>query len=179
MRSSTRSTVAFCLSVMLISGFCLTPVGWCRGEEPCEAKEFESPAPKDYRAEYDSDADNQKKQTWEQYWGWVKSFHEGSFFCSGWTDRAKTMVDGVKPGENRKKLVKEINGYGHDICKEWAKDSSVCKVGTADLTRWGNMIEKAKKIDKGDGDELARAVAAIREEYNKKVKPPAEGSVTE
>ncbi len=38
MRSSTRSVVAFYLSLILISGFCLTPVGWCRGEEPCEAK---------------------------------------------------------------------------------------------------------------------------------------------
>jgi hypothetical protein len=179
MRASTCPAAAFCLSIMLISSSCLTPAGWCRSEDPCESKEFDSPAAKDYRAEYDRDADNQKKQTWAQYWGWVKLFHEGSFFCSGWTDRAKNMVDGVKPGPQRKKLVKEINGYGQDICKEWAKDSSVCKVGTADLTRWGNMIEKAKKIDEGDGEELARAVAAIREEYKKKLKPAAEESPTE
>ncbi len=176
MRLFTRSAAAFCLSVMLISSLCLTPAGWCGSEEPCEAKEFDSPSPQDYRVEYDRDVANQKKQTWGQYWSWVKSFHEGSFFCSGWTDRAKTMVDGVKPGPVRKKLVKEINAFGQDICKEWAKDSSVCKVGTTDLTRWGKIIEKAKKIDEGDGDALARAVAEIREEYKKKVKPPAEES---
>ena len=74
----------------------------------------------------------------------------------------------------RKKLVKEINEFGKDICKEWAKDSSVCKVGTTDLTRWGKIVEKAKKEDAGDGEELAKAIASIREEYKKKVNPPAE-----
>jgi hypothetical protein len=172
MRSLIRSTAIFSLSVMLTSSATMLPLGLCRGEEPFEAKEFDSPSPKEYRVEYERDAANQKKQTWDQYWGWVKSFHEGTFFVSGWTERAKTMLDGVKPGPNRKKLVKEINAFGQDICKEWAKDSSVCKVGTADLTRWGKVIEKAKKIDEGNGNELARAVAAIREEFNKKVKPP-------
>ena len=69
--------------------------------------------------------------------------------------------------------MKEINAYGQDICKEWAKDSSVCKVATADLTRWGKVIERAKQADAGDGEELARAVASIREEYKKKFKPAA------
>ena len=109
-----------------------------------------------------------------QYWGWVKSFHEGSFFVSGWTDRAKELVEGVKPGPDRKKLVKEINDFGRDICREWAKDSSVCKVGTADLTRWGKAVETAKKADRGDGEELAKAMASIREEYKKKLNPPPE-----
>ena len=109
------------------------------------------PTEKAYREEYDRDATNQKKQTWDQYWGWVKSFHEGSFFVSGWTDRAKELVDGVKAGPERKKLVKEVNEFGKDVCKEWAKDSSVCKVGTSNLTRWGKMVEKAKKADAGDG----------------------------
>ena len=97
MRSST-SSAAFWLSITLISSAFLTPSARCRGEEPSESKEFDAPSPKDYRLEYDRDAANQKKQTWDQYWGWVKSFHEGTFFCSGWTDRAKNMVVGVKPG---------------------------------------------------------------------------------
>ena len=152
---------------------CVTRAGWCRGEEPCEPSEFVAPSEKDYREEYDRDATNQKKQTWDQYWSWVKSFHEGTFFVSGWTDRAKGLVGGVKPGAERKKLVKEINEFGKDLCKEWAKDSSVCKVGTADLTRWGKMVEKAKKADTGDGEKLGKAIASIREEYKKKVKTPA------
>jgi hypothetical protein len=179
MRSVTRAMTTLTLSITLLPGAFLNSSSLCRGQGPCEEKEIEAPSQQEYREEYDRDANNQKKQTWSQYWGWVKSFHEGSFFVSGWTDRAKEMVVGVKPGADRKKLVKEINEFGRDICKEWAKDSSVCKVGTADLTRWGKMIEKAKKSDAGDGDELAKAIAAIREEYKKKVNPPAEDASVE
>ena len=146
----------------------------CRGQDSVEATEFGAPSPAEYREEYDRDATNQKKQTWPQYWGWVKSFHEGSFFISGWTDRAKGLVVGIKPGPDRKKLVKEINEFGRDICREWAKDASVCKVGTAELTRWGKMVETAKEADAGDGEELAKAIAAIRKEYKKKLTPNAE-----
>jgi hypothetical protein len=89
------------------------------------------------------------------------------------------LVGGVKAGPERKKLAKEINEFGKDVCKEWAKDSSVCKVGTGDLTRWGKIVEKAKKADVGDGEELAKAIFKIREEYKKKVNPPAEEAPAE
>jgi hypothetical protein len=180
MRSFIRALAVFALSVTLFSSPFLSTAGLGRSQEPCEEKEFDAPSQQDYREEYDRDAINQKKQTWPQYWGWVKSFHEGTFFISGWTDRAKELVVNVKPGPDRKKLVKEINDFGKDICKEWAKDSSVCKVGTAELTRWGKMVEKAKKADAGDGEELAKAIASIREEYKKKVNhPPAAEGQTE
>jgi hypothetical protein len=77
----------------------------------------------------------------------------------------------VKPGPERKKLVKEITAFGKDLCKEWAKDSSVCKIGTSDLRRWGQMIEKAKKADVGDGKSLEKTITEIRKEYQKKVAP--------
>ena len=179
MRSSTHVMTAFALSITLIASTLLTSAGICRAQEPCEEKEIEAPSQKDYREEYDRDATNQKKQTWSQYWGWVKSFHEGTFFVSGWTDRAKDLVVGVKAGPDRKKLAKELNEFGKDLCKEWAKDSSVCKVGTAELTRWGKMVETAKKADAGDGEELAKAISTIREEYKKKVNPPAEDAPAE
>jgi hypothetical protein len=35
------------------------------------------------------------------------------------------------------------------------------------------MVEKAKKSDSGDGEELAKAIAAIRKEYKKKLAPNA------
>ena len=173
-RSSFRFTTALCISLSLASSASWVRAGSCGDEEAIEAKEIDAPSQKEYREEYDRDATNQKKQTWDQYWGWVKSFHEGTFFVSGWTDRAKNLVGGVKPGPQRKKLVKEINAFGKDLCKEWAKDGSVCKVGTTDLTRWGKMVEKAKKADAGDGEELGKTIASIRDEYKKKVKPPEE-----
>ena len=145
-------------------------------EDPCEANEFSGPSQKEYREEYDRDGTNQKKQTWDQYWGWVKSFHEGTFFVSGWTDRAKELVDGVKPGPERKKLVKEIKEFGKDLCKEWAKDSSVCKVGTADLTRWGKMVEKAKKADAGDGESLGERLPRSGKSTRRRSTHPRPGS---
>jgi hypothetical protein len=171
MRSSTRARRAFVFSITMVTIWCVPSLGWCGDEEPYPAKEFSGPSEKEYREEYDRDAANQKKQSWDQYWGWVKSFHEGSFFVSGWTDRAKELVEGVKHGPERKKLVKEIKAFGKDLCKEWAKDSSVCKIGTSDLTRWGKMVEKAKKEDAGDGEALARAISEIRKEYQKKIAP--------
>jgi hypothetical protein len=171
MRSSTRLTTTLVVSLSVTSMLYRPAVGWCKGEDPYPANEFSGPAQKEYREEYERDAANQKKQSWDQYWGWVKSFHEGTFFVSGWTDRAKLLVDGIKPGPERKKLVKEIKAFGKDLCKEWAKDSSVCKIGTSELTRWGKMIEKAKKADAGDGESLAKAISEIRKEYQKKVAP--------
>ncbi len=171
MRSSTRLTTALVFSLSVTSMLCRPAVGWCCGEDPYPANEFSGPSQKEYREEYDRDAANKKKQSWDQYWSWVKSFHEGTFFVSGWTDRAKELVDGVKPGPERKKLVKEIKAFGKDLCKEWAKDSSVCKIGTSDLTRWGKLIEKAKRADAGDGESLAKAISEIRKEYQKKVAP--------
>ncbi len=171
MRSSTRLATALVVSLSVTSILHGPAVGWCSEEDPYPASEFSGPSQKEYREEYDRDAANQKKQSWDQYWSWVKSFHEGSFFVSGWTGRAKELVEGVKPGPERKKLVKEIKAFGKDLCKEWAKDSSVCKIGTSDLTRWGKMIEKAKKADVGDGESLAKAISEIRKEYQKKVAP--------
>jgi hypothetical protein len=171
MRSLTRLRRAFVFSITIVSIWCVPSLGWCGDEDPYPASEFSGPSQKEYREEYDRDAANQKKQSWDQYWGWVKSFHEGTFFVSGWTDRAKELVEGVKPGPERKKLVKEIKAFGKDLCKEWAKDSSVCKIGTSELTRWGKMVEKAKKADAGDGEALARAISEIRKEYKKKVAP--------
>ncbi len=171
MRSLTRLRRAFVFSITIVSIWCVPSLGWCGDEVPYPASEFSGPSQKEYREEYDRDTANQKKQSWDQYWGWVKSFHEGTFFVSGWTDRAKELVEGVKPGPERKKLVKEIKAFGKDLCKEWAKDSSICKIGTSELTRWGKMVEKAKKADAGDGEALARAISEIRKEYKKKVAP--------
>jgi len=174
MRARSRALTACCLTIICSIASPLTFGGSCSADDPPEATEFDGPSQKDYREEYDRDAINQQKQTWAQYWSWVKSFHEGSFFVSGWTDRAKEMVVGIKPGPERKKLVKDISDFGRDICKEWAKDSSVCKVGTTDLTRWGKAVEEAKKADIGDGEELTKAIASIREEYKKKLNPPSQ-----
>jgi hypothetical protein len=137
-------------------------------DDPDESEEWYIPSPEDFRPEYNDDTANQQKQTWNQYWGWVKTFYDGRFFCAGWTDRAKGVTSVVTSGPKRRKIIREITIFGKDICKEWAKDPSVGKIGTADLIRWGKVVEKAKAEDDGSGTKLGRAVAAIKAEYQKK-----------
>jgi hypothetical protein len=68
---------------------------------------------------------------------------------------------------------KEISEFGMAICKEWSKHSSVGKVATSDLVRWGKVVERAKAREDGTGAELGRAISAIKLEYQKKMKPAA------
>jgi hypothetical protein len=174
MRFLSCTVAVFLFAATLVSGFRVEAVGCCTGIDAGESEEWYTPLPADFHPEYSQDTANQRKQTWDQYWGWVKSFYHGSFFCQGWTDRAKGATNVVGAGPKRKQVVKEITDFGKDICKEWAKDSSVCKIGTSDLVRWGKVMEKAKAKDDGSGEQLRRAIASIKAEYEKKIKPPAE-----
>jgi hypothetical protein len=148
--------------------------GCCSSTDLSESEEWYSPLPEDFRPEYTQDTANQRKQTWDQYWGWVKSFYKGTFFVPGWTDRAKGATNVVAAGPARRKVIKEVTDFGKEICKEWAKDASVCKIGSSDLIRWGKAVEKAKAKDDGSGEELRHAIAAIKAEYQKKTKPRAQ-----
>ncbi len=174
MRVLTCTVAAFLFSITLVSSSCVESVACSFTDSETASEEWYVPTPEDFRTEYNEDTANRRKQTWDEYWGWVKSFYEGSFFYSGWTDRAKGVTNIVREGPKRRRVIKEITAFGKDICKEWAKDSSVCKVGSSDLIRWGKVVEKAKAKDDGSGEELARAIASIRAEYQKKIKPPAE-----
>jgi hypothetical protein len=173
MRSPSRFVSALFVAAMLLPDSRALAVGCCFSSDPNESEEWYRPLPEDFRPEYRHDYANQQKQTWDQYWGWVKSFYKGSFFCQGWTDRAKGVSKVVEAGPRRRKIIKEITDFGKDICKEWAKDSSVGKVVTSDLVRWGKVVETARAKDDGSGEALARAISAIKNEYEKKMNPPA------
>jgi hypothetical protein len=170
MRFSTRSAAAIMIAAVIVPVSQLDSPAYCHDPGADAEEAWYLPQAADFRPEYDQDAMNQRKQTWEQYWGWIKAFYEGNFLCKGWTDRAKGMMLGVKPGPMRVRVVAEFNTFGKDISKEWAKDSSVCKVSTSDLVSWGKIMEKAKQADDGGGEELHRAVSSIRSNYQKKKK---------
>jgi hypothetical protein len=174
MRKSSRAVAAFLFVAALQMTARVEAVRGCFSTDPSESDAWYTPLPEDFRPEYSKDAANQRKQTWNQYWGWVKSFYEGSFFCPGWTDRAKGATKVVAAGPARRKVIKDVTDFGKEICKEWAKDASVCKIGTSDLVRWGKVVEKARAKDDGSGEELRRAISALKAEYLKKMKPPAQ-----
>jgi hypothetical protein len=129
-----------------------------------------TPTPEDFRPSYDPDTANRKKQTWDQYWSWVKVFYEGKFLFQGWTSRAQWLLDGVKSRPEQQRLRAKLNAIGTNIAREWAKDSDVSKVNTADLRAWGKVMEKARADDDGRGTEIERALEAIRIESSRKTK---------
>jgi hypothetical protein len=127
-----------------------------------------APLAEDFRPHYDRDAANRQKQTWEQYWIWVKSFYEGNLFAKGWSDRARWLVADVRSDVEQMRLRTELNALGRDICAEWAKGYDDRKVGSADLLTWGKMLEKAKAGDDGTGEVLHRAIEEIRKVHGRK-----------
>jgi hypothetical protein len=128
-----------------------------------------APKPEDFRAHYDRDVANRGKQGWPQYWGWVKSFYEGNFFAKGWSDRAKWMLEGIRPAAEQRRLRAKLNALGRDICAEWAKDYDLRKIGSADLLTWGKMMEKARAGDDGTGATIHRTIGAIRGDYRRRM----------
>ncbi len=136
--------------------------------EPEVEEPWYSPASEHFRPGYDQDATNRAKQTWDQYWSWVKAFYEGNLISDGWTARSKGLVADVKPASEQKKLRAMLNAAGKEIAVEWAKDYNVRKVNSADLLKWGKTLEKAKAKDDGSGAELRRVIDAIRDEYKRK-----------
>ena len=123
-----------------------------------------TPMPEDFRPFYDRDATNREKQTWDQYWSWVKAFYGGNFLSHGWTERSKGLVTVVKSNSERKTLRATINAVGREIGAEWAKDYDVRTVSSAELLAWGKLLQKAK--DKDDGTvRSSPAIDSIRDEH--------------
>ncbi|MGP0068596.1 MAG: hypothetical protein ACLQGP_33975 [Isosphaeraceae bacterium] len=133
-------------------------------EEPWYAPESEH-----FRPSYDQDAANRSKQTWSQYWSWVKVFYEGNILSQGWTDRSRGLVAELESGSEQKKLRAMLNAVGREIALEWAKDYNLRKISTANLLNWGKRLENAKAQGEGSGAELRRVIDAIRAEYRRKM----------
>jgi hypothetical protein len=127
------------------------------------------PVEEEFRPAYDSDAANKKVQTWAQYWGWVTSFYRGNLFHKGWTFQVTSYLDGVSVEAQRRRLRSEFNALGRDLCREWAKDNGVRKVGTGDLRRYAAMLEGASRADDGTGRRLLEAIDSVRGDYRRKM----------
>ncbi len=168
MRLFSLSLVILLLGLTVRLGPATVPTVPIGATSPDADERWYSPLPEDFRPLYDQDTANVEKQTWEQYWSWVKVFYEGNLISAGWTDRSKGLVTVVKLELEQKKLRSIINELGKEIGAEWSKDGTVRKVSSADLLAWGKMLEKAKAKDDGSGSELQRAIASIRDQHRKK-----------
>lgn len=124
-----------------------------------------------FRKIYNADSENKKKQTWEDYWKWVKDF----YICKPvwgnprWLDMVDDLLDGFAEEVTNEKR-KKLDAIGERIAGDWSKDNSVRKIGTSDLKKWGKRIKKAKKKDRGDGKQLNKTLDDIKKEINDKLK---------
>ena len=113
-------------------------------------------------AAYNGDRSNQKVQTWGQYRGWVQTFYKGNLMSEGWTKFGQVTVSAVKSASARRAVIARINELGRVISRDWAKDSSVRKITTADLRRWNDLMATARQRDDGSGQRIIEALSAVR-----------------
>jgi hypothetical protein len=113
-------------------------------------------------AAYQTDRSNQKVQSWGQYRGWVQTFYKGNLMSEGWTKFGEVTVSTVRSSATRQAVIAQINELGRIISLEWAKDSNVRKITTADLRRWNEVMATARQSDDGSGHQIIDALRAVR-----------------
>jgi hypothetical protein len=128
------------------------------------AKEWYSPREADFRPEYDRDAANQARESWSEYWSWVKTFYQGNLFSPGWTAEGTASLQGVRSEKAREELRSDLNELGRRVAAEWSKDNGVRKIDTAALRVLGGRITKAAKRDDGSGRAIEEELQTIRAE---------------
>ena len=101
-------------------------------------------------------------QSWVQYRGWVQTFYKGNLMSDGWTKFGQVTVSALKSTAARQGVIAQINDLGRIISREWAKDSSVRKISTADLRRWNDVIATARQSDDGSGQRIIEALRAVQ-----------------
>jgi hypothetical protein len=125
----------------------------CVLDVPDDAELFEA---------YQGDRSNQKVQSWGQYRGWVQTFYKGNLMSEGWTKFGQVTVSVVRSADTRQTVIAQINELGRIIGREWAKDSSVRKITTADLRRWNDLMASARQNDNGSGQQIIDALRTVR-----------------
>lgn len=113
-----------------------------------------------FRGKYEADPANKAKQSWNDYWGWVKTFYAGKTFppVPGWASREKEI--GAKVPDARSELEK----VGRALAAEWAKDNAIRKVSTSDLQTWGKSFSDAARSK----ETLLAALAQVEQEMKKR-----------
>ena len=133
------------------------------------AKEWYSPSEEDFRPEYDRDAANQAKESWDEYWSWVKTFYQGKLFSPGWTSQGTATLSGVRSEKTRDELRFALNELGRRVAAEWSKDNGVRKIDTTALRAFGARISKATRRDDGSGQSIRKELQKIRAEVDAKL----------
>lgn len=128
----------------------------------------------EFRQQYQADARNAARQTFEEYWGWVRSFLvEGGAGQRGWLQQGDDVLGRVGDAATARELRARMQDIGKAIAAEWAKQSRYRRIhstllqGSPNLFDWGQRLKKAASEDTGDGASLARALDAIERDVRK------------
>jgi hypothetical protein len=122
-------------------------------------------------AEYRRDASNARRQAFDEYWGWVKTFLlVGGSGYQGWLAQTSTALAGVGDAAISRQLRGRAGELGKQIAAEWSKDSAFRKIfsnpfqGRPNLLEWGRKIQRAARDERGDGRALEAALESIERE---------------
>jgi hypothetical protein len=171
-------------ALLSVAGLVALPALWCgihyvRDGDMREDVGWYTPIENDFRREYERDTSNQRLQTWNQYWGWVTTFYNGTKLYSGWSSQARSSIGMVKSKEKQNELIILVNELGKQISMEWAKDQGAGRISTADLIRWSPTISAARRAENGSGEGLKAAVLKVRAEVARKLELPSRRSTPE
>lgn len=133
-------------------------------DEPVISADWYEPNEEDFKPAYHGDPINLAKQSWSEYWGWVKSFYAGNFLDSGWTKRCKSVLGNIASEKKRTQLRLKLNTIGRAIAAEWAKTREPRKIDTKMLINWGARLKEATNKDNGEGDAIQKEIELIAKE---------------
>ena len=125
----------------------------------------------EFRRAYDEDARNAARQTFDEYWNWVKAFMvTGGAGQRGWLEQGEAVLRRVTDAAAAADLRTRVEAVGKRIAAEWAKDSKHRRIhstllqGSPNLFDWGRRLQRAADEETGDGAAIGRAIDAIERE---------------
>lgn len=128
----------------------------------------------EFQRTYEDDPRNTARQSFGDYWGWVRSFLlTGGAGQRGWFDQGDDVLREVRDAAAADRLRTRVQALGRTIAAEWAKDSRARRIhstflqGSPNLAEWGRQLKRASAADTGDGAAIGDALDAIERDVRK------------
>jgi hypothetical protein len=125
----------------------------------------------EFQAAHERDDRNAIRQSFEDYWSWVKVFlATGGAGQRGWLEQGEEVLRAVRDERTAAALRDRVNDLGKAIAAEWAKEGRSRRVystflqGSPNLREWGRQLQRAAAADAGDGAAIRRALDTIDRE---------------
>jgi len=122
----------------------------------------------EFKTAYDRDSHNGTRQSFDEYWKWVKVFLvTGGAGQSGWLGQADGLTRRVRDDAARATLRDRLHTLGKTIGAEWSKEGRVRRIhstalqGSPNLAEWGRALQRSAASERGDGAALEEAIARI------------------